>query len=293
MPASRASWSSCATTCRCRCRWANWRSARWTGSGSLPGCTAQGFRSTLLRLGLEAPAAPQPAAPGEEPPATVQPLPTPVPGPAAPFGPYVCVTTPDALAEWIAAARSAGVVAMDTETDSLDAQRASLVGFSLATAPGRACYVPLRHEGTLENVIAAQLTPEQALTALAPLLTDPAMLKIFHNAKFDLAVLARAGAPLATPIDDTMLISYAQEAGAHGHGMDELSTLHLGHTPITYDEVTGTGKGRVPFGQVPLDRATAYAAEDADVTLRLWQVLRPRLRAQPCARRCTSRSTAG
>ena len=84
---------------------------------------------------------------------------------------------------------------------------------------------------------------------------------------------------MAAPLDDTMLISYAQEAGAHGHGMDELSALHLGHTPISYDEVTGTGRARVPFAEVPLDRATAYAAEDADVTLRLWQALRPRLRA--------------
>jgi DNA polymerase-1 len=167
---------------------------------------------------------------------------------------------------------------MDTETDGLDAQRANIVGLSLATAPGRACYVPLRHEGTLENVIATQIAPADAIAALAPLLANPAVLKIFHNAKFDLAILARAGAPPAAPVDDTMLISFAAEAGAHGHGMDELSTLHLGHTPVSYDSVTGTGKGRIPFSQVPLDRATAYAAEDADVTLRLWHALRPRLR---------------
>ena len=167
--------------------------------------------------------------------------------------------------------------------------RAQLVGCSLATAAGRACYVPLRHQPPVQELaldptppgqaMLPQVPPDEAIAELAPLLSDPAVLKVFHNAKFDLLVLARAGAPLADPIDDSMVISFAQDAGAHGHGMDELSGLHLGHTPISYDQVTGTGKGRVPFGQVPLDRATAYAAEDADVTLRLWQALRPRLRA--------------
>jgi DNA polymerase-1 len=241
---------------------------------------AQGFRSTLLRLGLEPPGEPPPSDDGQPAPVLPAPASPPLPAPssAEPFGPYDCVTTADALAAWVARAAAAGVVALDTETDSLDAQRANLVGFSLAVAPGHACYVPLRHEGTLENVIAAQLPPAGAVAALAPLLTDPAVLKVFHNAKFDLAVLARAGAPMAWPVDDSMLISYAQDAGAHGHGMDELATLHLGHTPVSYDAVTGTGKGRVPFAQVPLDRATAYAAEDADVTLRLWRALQPRLR---------------
>ncbi len=227
---------------------------------------AQGFRTTLTRLGLDgyAPAettpdaVPQPAAPVAE---------------AAPFGPYVCVTTLAALRAWIAGASTAGIVAIDTETDGLDAMRANLVGLSLATAPGRACYVPLRHAE-----VAEQIAPEEAVAALAPLLADATVLKVFHNAKFDLTILGRAGAAQAASVDDTMLISYALDAGAHGHGMDELSRLHLGHTPIAYDEVTGTGKARLSFAQVPLDRATAYAAEDADVTLRLWQALRPRLR---------------
>jgi DNA polymerase-1 len=237
----------------------------------------QGFRSTLARLGLEE--HPSPAAPAAEAaPAPAAPPTSAEAAPSVPFGPYECVTTLDALRAWVAEATAAGIVAVDTETDGLDAQRANIVGLSLATAPGRACYVPLRHQGTLESVIAAQVSPADAIAALAPLFTDPAVLKIFHNAKFDLSIFARAGAPLATPVDDSMLISFAHEAGAHGHGMDELSVLHLGHTPISYDSVTGTGKGRIPFGQVPLDRATAYAAEDADVTLRLWQTLRPRLR---------------
>ncbi len=246
---------------------------------------AQGFRSTLLRLGLEDAAAPDQPLEKVAPEATARPAPPPVA--AVPFGQYSSVTTLAELKAWIAEATAAGVVAMDTETDGLDAMRAQLVGCSLATSAGRACYVPLRHEAPAQQLALdatppqpqiEQVSPEAAIAELAPLLNNPAVLKIFHNAKFDLLMLARAGAPMAHPIDDSMVISFAQDAGAHGHGMDELSTLHLGHTPITYDEVTGTGRGRIPFGQVPLDRATAYAAEDADVTLRLWQVLRPRLR---------------
>jgi DNA polymerase I len=247
---------------------------------------AQGFRSTLLRLGLDdavaPPAPPKGAAQGQlllmpDTAATPQPVPPP-PGTearlagAVPFGPYACVTTMSDLQTWIAAARSAGAVGMDTVTDGLDAMRASLVGFSLATAPGRACYVPLRHEG-VEQIEAAR-----ALAALAPLLADPSVMKVFQDAKFDLMMLGRAGAAAVSPVDDAMLISYAQEAGLHGHGMDELSGLHLGHDPISSDSVTGTGRARLPFAQVPLDRATAYAAEGADVALRLWQALRPRLR---------------
>ena len=234
----------------------------------------QGFRSTLLRLGLEE-GAPAPAAAPQPVQATLALPAQPVaPGAAGSFGPYETVTTEEALAGWIAEARAAGVVALDTETDGLDALRAGLVGFSLATAPGRACYVPLRHE-----LLDPQLKTEQALALLAPLLADRSVLKVLQNAKYDLLVLGRAGAWDVAPIDDTMLLSYSQEAGLHGHGMDELSRLHLGHTPISYDEVTGTGRNRVTFAQVALDRATAYAAEDADVTLRLWRALHPRLRA--------------
>ena len=242
---------------------------------------AQGFRSTVQRLGLEDVAPPPTAAPA----APAQPRPQGLqgqllfgaePAPAVPtngYGPYDCVTTPEALALWIAEATSAGVVAVDTETTGLDAMVAELVGISLSTAPGRACYIPLRHEN-----VGPQLPTADALAALAPLLADPAVLKIFQNAKYDLMVLAHAGLAAITPIDDTMLISYSMDAGAHGHGMDELSALHLGHTPVSYDSVTGTGRARIPFAQVPLDRATAYAAEDADITLRLWLALKPQLR---------------
>ena len=117
-----------------------------------------------------------------------------------------------------------------------------------------------------------------AIAALGPVLTDHNTLKIYQNAKSDMLVMERSGFPPSAPFDDPMLISYAQEAGMHGHGLEELSQLHLGHTPLSYDEVTGTGRNRIPFQQVPIERATAYAAEEADVALRLWQVLRPRLR---------------
>ncbi|WP_082012279.1 DNA polymerase I [Belnapia sp. F-4-1] len=254
----------------------------------------QGFRSVIARMGLgeaagdaatrarnsaisAAQAAAAPAAPAD--PAAV------------PFGPYETVATPEALAAWIAEARAAGVIGLDTETDSLDALKANLVGVCLATAPGRACYIPLRHvsPGVSQGDMLAepgkvegppQIPFAEAMAALKPLLEDPAVLKVLQHAKYDLEVLGRAenGGIAVAPIDDTMLISYAMEAGKHGHGMDELSRLHLDHTPVPYDQVTGTGRARISFAAVPLDKATAYAAEDADVTLRLWQVLRPRLR---------------
>ncbi|MBS0639111.1 MAG: DNA polymerase I [Proteobacteria bacterium] len=238
----------------------------------------QGFRSIVARLQLDgaAGAAAKPAEGGADAPPkpVLQPdlglTPPPV---TAGFGPYESVVTADALRAWVAESTARGVVGMDTETDGLDAMKARLVGFSMATGPGRACYVPVGHE-----VLGEQLRLADAIEILGPLLTDPGVLKVFQNAKFDMLVLHRAGFPLPAPVDDSMLISYAQEAGLHGHGLDELSQLHLGHTPISYDEVTGTGRNRISFAQVPIDRATAYAAEDADIALRLWEALRPRLR---------------
>jgi DNA polymerase-1 len=243
---------------------------------------AQNFRSTLQRLGLDG-AAPSGAAPAATAPA--KPEPAAKPG-KADFGPYETVTTLEQLRTWIAAATAQGHVAFDTETDSLDAQRARLVGVSLATAPGRACYVPLRHVGRGADLAAgpppAQIDVKAAIELLRPLLEDASVLKVMQNGKYDLAVLARAenGAIALGPIDDTMLMSFCLDAGRHEHGMDLLSARHLGHEPISYDSVTGTGKARIGFAEVPLDRATAYAAEDADVTLRLWQLLKPRLRPE-------------
>jgi len=240
------------------------------------------FPRIVQELKLEQPAAARSVEAGPRPTQVALPLPAaerpaPEPGAAEPFGPYQTITTESALREFVADTQNCGFLAIDTETDGLDPLRAQLVGLSFAVAAGRAAYLPLRHEG-----LAIQVPVEAAIAALDPVLTDPCVLKIFHHAKFDMLVMRRAGfaqgMPHPAPYDDTMLISYAQEAGLHPHGLDELAQLHLGHTPISYDEVTGTGRNRVPFAQVPIDRATAYAAEDADVALRLWQALRPRLR---------------
>jgi DNA polymerase-1 len=196
---------------------------------------------------------------------------------------YECVRSLADLAPWIAAAFEAGHVALDTETNSLDPMQADLIGFSLAVAPGKACYVPLQHrsgDGLFDSgLVEGQIPLDEALAALKPLLADPGVLKIGQNLKYDLAVLQRHGLDVF-PFEDTMLISYALDAGQGGHGMDRLCEVHLGHKPIAYAEVAGTGKGQVTFEKVPLDKATAYAAEDADVTLRLWRVLKPRLAAE-------------
>ena len=196
---------------------------------------------------------------------------------------YECVRDLPALARWLGWAAEAGVVALDTETDSLDAMQANLVGFSLAVAPGKACYVPLQHRGGADlfggGLLEGQIPVAEALAALRPLLADRGVLKVGHNIKYDQLVLERHGVPVA-PIDDTMLISYALDAGATSHGMDRLAESHLGHKTITYGEVAGTGKSQVTFDHVALDKATEYAAEDADVTLRLWLALKPRLVAE-------------
>ena len=196
---------------------------------------------------------------------------------------YECVTSMDALKAWIAKARAAGVIAVDTETDSLSATASGLVGVSMAVAPGEACYIPLDHKdpsGSGDLLDGGdkpdQLPMEDALKALKGLLEDPAVLKVGQNIKYDLAVLARYGIEVA-PYDDTMLISYVLEAGLHKHGMDELAELHLGHQCIPFKEICGSGKSQISFDRVPLDKATAYAAEDADVTLRLFEILKPAL----------------
>ncbi|MSO91947.1 MAG: DNA polymerase I [Rhodospirillales bacterium] len=200
---------------------------------------------------------------------------------------YELVQTKDALARWVADARAAGWVALDTETTSLDAMRAELVGVSLSCSTGRACYIPLAHksatqQGALDLDAAPkaeairQIPVKDALALLKPLLEDPSILKVGQNIKYDMTVLATHGLTIA-PIDDTMLISYVLDGGRHGHGMDELAERHLNHKTITYGEVTGTGKAQVTFDYVPLDKALAYAAEDADVTARLHGVLKPRL----------------
>jgi DNA polymerase-1 len=194
---------------------------------------------------------------------------------------YETVTELGALEQWIASATHQGYLAIDTETDSLDAMSARLVGVSLALTPGKACYVPLQHGAgdglDLEGVGDAEQIPlESALAALKPLLEDPGVLKIGQNLKYDLLVLAQHGIDV-TPMDDTMLMSYALDAGRGRHGMDELALRHLGHVCIPFKDVVGTGKSALTFDQVPIDKASLYAAEDADITLRLWLLLKPRL----------------
>ncbi|TNE58138.1 MAG: DNA polymerase I [Sphingomonadales bacterium] len=203
--------------------------------------------------------------------------------PAIDHSTYETVQDMERLTHWIERCTAARMVAVDTETSSLDAMQAELVGVSLALGPNDACYIPLGHGGS--DMFAerpTQIDREAAIAALKPMLESDAVLKVFQNGKYDLNVLARQGV-LVSPIDDTMVISFALDAGrSHdgiggGHGMDELSQRHLGHTPIPFKEVCGTGKKAIPFGEVPLDKATAYAAEDADVTWRLYNLLKPRL----------------
>jgi DNA polymerase-1 len=195
---------------------------------------------------------------------------------------YVILRKSDELQIWVREAREQGHVAVDTETTSLDAMQAGLVGISLALAPGKACYIPLGHkpEGLdLGGDDLDQMPLDEALEQLKPMLEDPGILKIGQNLKYDGLLLARYGIKIA-PLDDTMLLSYALDSGRGGHGMDELSKRHLDHEPIPFKQVAGSGKSRITFDRVPIAQAAEYAAEDADVTFRLWQVLKPRLAAE-------------
>ncbi len=196
---------------------------------------------------------------------------------------YETIRTLDQLNAWISRANDIGHLAIDTETTSLDPMQAEMCGFSLALPPDQACYVPLIHKqgGDGSGLFAGgaapdQLDARQALAALKPLLEDESVLKIGQNLKFDALLFLQHGIEMRG-IDDTMLISYVLDAGRGSHGMDSLSEKWLGHKPISYSEVAGTGKNQVCFDQVSIEKATEYAAEDADVTLRLWSALKPRL----------------
>ena len=245
--------------------------------------TAQGFKSIIARVqsrySTGAPSEAEGQA-GSSSPQTISTTPT-----------YELVQTLSALQSWVDEIYRKGLVAVDTETTSLDQSRAELVGISLSIEPGRACYIPVGHTNPTESktgtLLASaddspsdpepiQIPLEKALEVLRPLLADPSILKIGHNIKYDMVVLSRYGISV-TPVEDTMLLSYVLEGGSHGHGMDELAELYLGHTTIKYKDVTGTGKTQVTFDKVPLDQALTYAAEDADVTRRLHLLLKPRL----------------
>lgn len=196
---------------------------------------------------------------------------------------YVCVQDMETLQGWIERAFAAREVAIDTETSALDAMEAELTGISMALGPNDACYIPLGHGGTdLLSDRPKQIDKAKALAVLEPLLTSDAVLKIGQNIKYDINILARNGIAVG-PLEDTMIMSFALDAGRSldgiggGHGMDELAQRHLGHTTLTFKDICGSGKKAIPFGEVPLDKATEYAAEDADVTLRLHRTLKPRL----------------
>ncbi|ODM43235.1 DNA polymerase I [Cereibacter johrii] len=195
---------------------------------------------------------------------------------------YACIRDAEALAAWIARIRDLGHVAIDTETTSLDEMRADLVGISLCVEAGAACYIPLGHRaggGDLfggSELVADQMPLDLALSMLKPVLEDESILKIGQNMKYDAKILERHGIRVA-PIDDTMLMSYAMHAGRHGHGMDELCDTYLGHKPIAIKTLLGSGKSQITFDRVPVEQAVCYAAEDADVTFRLWKLFKPQL----------------
>jgi len=213
--------------------------------------------------------------------------------PAAPAGPqsisvnrsaYETVTTLDALDRWVAEATALGQVAIDTETDCIDCVVARLVGVSLATAPNKACYIPVGHVGgDLYSDAPRQLPLAEVLGRLKPLLEDPAVLKIAHNLKYDWVMFAKHDIFVA-PHDDTMVLSFDLDAGRGGHGLDELAKTHFDHECISFKALCGVGAKQITFDHVTLDKATEYAAEDADICLRLWQRLKPRLAAENVTR---------
>ena len=203
---------------------------------------------------------------------------------------YECVRDMATLQDWIARVYEVGYVAVDTETTSLNEMQAELVGISLSTQAGEACYIPLTHKANAADDLfgGAELAENQlplnvALEALTPMLQDPSILKIGQNMKYDTKIFAGLGIDVA-PIDDTMLMSYAMHGGLHNHGMDALSERYLNHTPIPIKPLLGTGKSAITFDRVPIEEATKYAAEDADITLRLWQLFKPRLHASKVTR---------
>ena len=249
---------------------------------------AQGFKSLVskveTRTGVKAPAPTQPDAQEDEQPAQ-----------DAPKVNYTIVREEYTLEEWVKKARAKGYVAFDTETTSLNAMQAELVGISLCIEAGQACYVPIAHttevsaedsQGNLfgENdnsekrrqLAGGQIPLERVIEMIKPLLEDEAVLKIGHNIKYDWLIMQHHSVDVV-PVDDTMLLSYALHAGEHGQGMDELASRYLGLTLTSFDEVTGKGKNRLRFDEVEVEKAAHYAAEDADVTLRLHQYFKPQL----------------
>jgi DNA polymerase-1 len=198
---------------------------------------------------------------------------------------YEVVRSIEALNAWVARARELGQVALATETTSLDPMQAVLCGFALALRPSEACYVPLAHrqggDGGNGGLFAGPVAPGQleelaALAAMKPLLEDPGVIKIGHDLKFDLQIFALRRIAIA-PCDDAMLMSYVLDAGRSSHDLGHLAQRHFDHATIDLNAITGSGKSKITFDCVAIEKAAEYAAEQADITLRLWQVLKPRL----------------
>ena len=255
----------------------------------------QGFRSTLTRMekqfgssdtsAAETTPAPTPAAPAQTASDAVAALPTAI------AAHYELVQDEAALQRWIDRAIETGVIAIDTETTSLTPAMADLVGISMSTAEGNGCYIPLGHreatgysesfdftmtEKKSDTPPLVQIPLKRAMEMLKPMLEDPSVLKVGHNIKYDLQMFLAHGVRVS-PVDDTMLMSYILDGSRHGHGMDELAKTFLNHDTIAYKDVTGSGKNQVTFDLVPLDKARDYAAEDADITLRLYNIFKPRI----------------
>jgi len=193
-------------------------------------------------------------------------------------GEYETVLTAEQLQAWVERLQQADLISFDTETDALDAMRARLVGISLAVEPGRAAYIPVGHD---YPGAPAQLPMQQVLDALRPVLHDPAKKKLGQHGKYDLHVLRRHGVAVQGYHDDTMLESFVLNSTATRHDMDSLALRYLGYSTIKFEDVAGKGAKQIPFSQVGIDEASRYAAEDADITLRLHRALQPQLLAEP------------
>ena len=202
---------------------------------------------------------------------------------------YTLINDEDTLQQWINKAQHNGILAIDTETTAITPAKADLVGISLAITPGEAAYIPLGHTAAEIDLLGEakddvpQLPKDSVIAAMKPLLEDEAVLKIAHNAKYDWQILAAEGIEM-TAVDDTMMISYALDGAQHSHSMDNLSKLYFDHEPIKYEEVAGKGKSQVTFDKVAIDVALDYAAEDADITLRLYKLLKSRLAVEKMSR---------
>jgi DNA polymerase-1 len=239
--------------------------------------TAQNFKSLLNRMGQ---VATTPTSVAATP--TSMPAPTELkPAPENITARYECINTIDALQKFVTEAQTKEFIAVDTETTDLTPSKADLVGISLSHTIGHAVYIPIGHRGAHDllgdsNDTIVQLPLSVVLQHLKPILENPAIIKVGQNLKYDAQLFLPHNISIA-PYDDTMLMSYILDGAQHGHGLDELAKLHCGHDMISYDSVTGTGRGRISFADVPIDKAVNYAAEDADFTLRIYQHLLPRI----------------